>query len=412
MTPRIQDDRLPDGTRLQIVSETNTESVGMAVHVRIDDHESGGRDGLCAMAARCLGKESGSRTRTLLRGEIESGSGFGVDLDPFGIEAWVGSPADPAEIARAARLLLLDTLANPIFAPDTVAAARKSFDVQSKLIHDHVPGRALATGIRRALGWGTEPTPDPADLGRIGPAQIDAFHRGCFVPERTSIVVCGRVDVESMRTLVRSLLAVGDWGTRPRPKIRPSTFPEPSTSRPRDIVLPRGAGLGFATLTWVGPGSDSGPGSVADAAVLDALVGDGKGSRLFAERERDAIGYELRSRWMPGPRRSLMQWWCLGSAPGTELRDRMLRVAADLAQNRLPPTNDELDRARGLYLGRRRTIPEHPVWRARRRAVATGIGMSQFDDNPGQWVGAVDTGRVANAAARWFSAPPTMVRTD
>lgn len=405
-------EKLPDGTRVIVVPEPAADTVGMAVHVRVTDSEADGRDGMCALVAECLGKETPSRTGALLRGAVETRVGFGVAADTHGIELWAGARADAADVARSARLLFLDTLANPTFSAEVVSTARQAMIRRAALLGDDPIASALVFGTRRALGVGTGAFPDNESLARIGPAQLDAFHRTFFVPERTTVAVHGRVDPDSVRTLVRSLLAVGDWGQRPKARFRPAPDPDANTGRGRDAIVPRRGGLGLASLTWVGPGTETGPRSIAESALLDTLVGDGKGSRLFAHRERTGLSYEIRSRWVPGPRISLMQWWCLGTASGKELRDALLDVARTLTAGAMPIAPEELERAKGLLIGRRRTSADHPVLRARRTAAANGLGMGEFDAAVANWVSETDLARVAKAANPWFSSPPFVVRTD
>ncbi|MFY7953158.1 MAG: M16 family metallopeptidase [Armatimonadaceae bacterium] len=405
-------DTLPDGTRIVVVPEPAADAVGMAVHVRVTDADAEGRDGMCSLAAECLGKETPSRTGTLLRGAVESSVGFGVDCDPWGVSLWAGSRAESTEIARTARLLVLDTLANPTFSAENLANARAALGRRAALLGDDPVATALAIATRKAFGNGSGPSIDQQSLARIGPSQLDAFHRTFFVPERTTIAIHGRVEPDSLRTLVRSLLSVGDWGRRPKARFRSIPDFEPDGNRPRDITVARRGGLGLATLTWVGPGTDRGTAAVAEAALLDTLAGDGKGSRLFGVRERTGMVYEIRSRWVPGPRASLMQWWCVGDTSGKDLRDALLGAARGIAAADPAVSSEELDRAKGLLLGRRRTSADHPVWRARRTASAIGLGMGEFEAGYAKWIAEMDSVHLGKAAAQWFSMPPLVVRTN
>ncbi|MFM7322515.1 MAG: hypothetical protein ACKO5K_13465, partial [Armatimonadota bacterium] len=117
--------RLDNGARLVVLEDSKAPQVAMAVAVRAGVLEEGPVAGLSALVVRAMGRESDTRSAVLFRADAEGSGAFGVDGDRQLAVAWVVAEPDPVDVARAARLLLLDTIARPVLSAEGLALARR-----------------------------------------------------------------------------------------------------------------------------------------------------------------------------------------------------------------------------------------------------------------------------------------------
>ncbi len=363
------------------------------------------------MVARSLGRESETRSAALLRSDAEGNGAFGVEGNDRWVDAWVVSDPDPVDIARAARLLLLDTMVRPSIGVETVAEARR------RLIRDSVVSalswidRLAGRARRRALGPDAGDEVDFSAVSRFAPSALEAFHRKWFRPERAAIAVHGPVDAGSFRDLAQALLGVGGWAEAVA--LPPSRFPsnDPVPAGLRDIVLPRADSLGGCAVSWRIPGAEAGKQAIAHAMLLDAVVGLGKGSRLFALRERDGIAYELRSRFEPGFRAGSWTLWAMGRRSGPEYRDALIACVRGIADGTAPITEEALARARGLLLGQRESESQGGWALVRRTAAWQVLGHGECDRELPALLAQTTSQQIVGAAARVLATHPAVART-
>ncbi|MFM7320624.1 MAG: M16 family metallopeptidase, partial [Armatimonadota bacterium] len=264
---------------------------------------------------------------------------------------------------------------------------------------------------RRALGVDAGEEPEDSGLARVTPAQLEAFHRRCFRPERAVVAVHGRVDPKSVRDLVQALLGVGGWADlAPVPPMRVPPV-EPVPSGIRDTVVPGNAGLGACALCWQVPGAEAGKETMARLLLLDAVVGQGKGARLFGLRERLGIAYEVRSALEPGFRLGSWSLTAMGRRGGIEYRDRLTEVVRAIADGSAPVAAEELARARGLLLGQREVAGAMGWSRARRTAAWEALGHGECDRELPTLLAAATSPQLAETARRILAGRPGVVRT-
>lgn len=408
---RAETFRLDNGTTLVVVPEPNAPVVSLAACVRAGALEEGNEPGIAALLTRCLGRESEARSSLLLQADVDAFGGFGAEYDGETIAAWVVSDPDPVEVARAAQTLLLNTLARPRFTEETLAVARAQQRRDLVLRRENFTVELLARLRNRATGVEVRLLGDEADVARLRASRVEAFHARWFRPDRTVVAVHGRGEPDSIRALVQTVLNVGGWndlGPAPRTAAPP---PEPVPDGLRDVVLERPGAFSAAGVAYLAPRAAVGPDRHAALQVLDAALGGGKASRLFALRDRGGLGYEIRSVWTPGRAASVWSAYVLGTRSGPQMRDALLETTAALGKGTAPLGDAEVDRAKGFLIGQRRQTRQTAARRARASAWAEAMGLGDLERDYEARIGAVRRETVDALARELFATRPVVVRT-
>jgi zinc protease len=355
--------------------------------------EIAGEGGLTSLLARSWLSSTEDRTVGLLAYDV---SAIGGDLATLAtgdrVEISAICRGEGAAVTAAAQTLFLSYVAAPAFDDDAVRRAQAEQLRDIELSRDDAVSETLAALRRRV--WqgappGRDPLGEPAAVRAATPETVRRHYARLFQqPERAVFVVAGNIRPADAFRLVESNLNAGGWpdrlrtdGGKPLPPRRPA--PHEWQSIPpdlRDGDTGRRVPAPILAVGFLAPGTAGKPSSAADHAallVLDALAAGGKGSRLFALRDRPAagvppIGYDVRSLIEPGRAQTLWAAYVLGCArPFAEVKTALLATLRSLADGTRPATDAELARAKAYLKGR------HLRERARIRDRAFGAAVAE-----------------------------------
>jgi len=384
--------RLGNGlTVLVAPDDANVVSIRAALRITAGD-EPVGQEGvrfltqqlLLRGTAGCSGREL-AKTADALGAVLQAG----VETDYVYLQADA-----PAEAMPAVLTLVSQALLQPSFPEAEVEAAKEA---ALRLVRPLAPGAAAQAGMLAGL-YGAHPYArgesgvGPA-VARLSRAAVVAFHRRCYVPERTVVAVCGRVDVREALALATRLL--GGWAPGSSAAVCAAAPAAQPDTRPRVCELP--VSDCYLMLGFRVPG-------LADAdypalAVLNTLLGMGMGSRLYAAmRDREGLAYQVYSRQGQLLRDNYLAITVV--VPPGRLEAARQAVLAEIAQlQQSPPSEAEMLRARrytvGTYLldhQRNRDLARYLCWYE-----VLGLGYTYDERFPAlvERVGAADLMRVA-----------------
>jgi predicted Zn-dependent peptidase len=274
--------------------------------------------------------------------------------------------AAPDAWREAAGRLLVALFRDPVDSAATVRVRRAI--VRELEARESSPSDALARAVERAVfgeehPWGRPAVGTARTVGRIGVAQVDAFLRGAFTPERTVVAVVGPVEQGEVEEALRTHFGEGSLRTTPVEAPQPAASP---------VRTPYDAITAWVSASWhFGEDAD-----VEALAMLSRLalerVSFGPSRRTVynarAEVLRHAGGGELRLHLVVPPREA--EAWA----------DRLREAVGAFAEGPLsaPVFADRLRR----YRGERLLELETPEARARamaRNALMGGGGESLVD---------------------------------
>jgi zinc protease len=118
-------------------------------------------------------------------------------------------------------------------------------------------------------------------IAGVSRAAVQAYYREHYVPEKTTVVVAGRVPAaEAVAVVARHF---DGWaGAAPAPD---GTGEPPAPPTRREVALERPLREAYVALAWAGPRVREGGGSEEDdvyaTEVLTAVLGQGRASRLY-----------------------------------------------------------------------------------------------------------------------------------
>jgi predicted Zn-dependent peptidase len=149
--------------------------------------------------------------------------GAHLDVDPEKDGVAFTVTAAPDAWAEATRVLLVALFRDPV---DSVATVRQRSAIVRELQgREASPADALERERAKAVfgaghPWGRPPVGTAATVGRIRVAQVDAFLRGQFTPERTVVAVVGPVTEDEAREVLAPHMPPGE--------LRGDSVPPPS----------------------------------------------------------------------------------------------------------------------------------------------------------------------------------------
>ena len=275
---------LPDGVRLILKPEAETERTAVSLFIAIRPDISPNSATVGEMVARTLFYGNANRTQNsiqALAGEV----GGSLDVLRSGELVAVNYVTSPEQLPEALHLLC-DCLKYASFAPESLNRALLSLRKERQ--NEHATGfeRGYAA-VKKLLGQ-EEPPEDL--LRRVTQAQARAYFLRNFAPTQTVISIVGRFDPVRTQGLLNAFLA--DY-TRPNflaPSIVDMSLPLPAQTSP--LLLPSS---GLSAYAFVGvPAPSAASPDYPAFMVLQALLGGGHASRLFRQaREMLGFGYEV-----------------------------------------------------------------------------------------------------------------------
>lgn len=293
--PALHESTLANGLTVIVVPRPGLPLVSWVLAVRTGpEADPAGRSGVAALTATLLTKGARREGRDVpapvlarqaeaLGGQLDSASGWQLTS----LSMTVTTPRAPAALA-----LLADALRQPLLSDGELARARAQAVDGLKLALGS-PGDVAAMALRRQF-WG--PTPHgavvtPASLGRIGVADVRAFHRRWVRPDNAVLVAVGDVDPAEVADWAARHL--GGWRAAATPL--PTVAAQPPRPQPEALLLVDMPGTGQSAVMVAAPYLAASRGErlpLRIGQLANAVIGGGYSSRLNQEvRIRRGLSY-------------------------------------------------------------------------------------------------------------------------
>jgi len=262
----------------------------------------------------------------------------------------------------------------------------------------------LYAAVYGAHPYGLPVLGTPQSLKRIGHAEILAWYRAFYRPERMVLAVSGQIRAADVVAEARRL-----FGGLPRggEVAEPRNPAPPAGGAGRHVVEQPAQQAQILTGTLAPALADA---DHAAVKVLATVLGGGMAGRLFAElRDKQALAYAASAYYEPVREPGVLVLY-LGTAPDNVSRaEPALRREIERARSQ-PVTPEELARAKGFLLGNyamdRRTNARQAWYLAFYEIEAVG------GDFPARYraaVEAVTAADVRRVAQRYLAAPTILV---
>ena len=288
--------RLPNGLQVWVVPRKGLPRVDVVLSVRDAGAAADGlkQPGFAALLAELLTEGSQQRdaraiaqAAQALGGAVSATSGNdGITLNANALASKVGPLLQlVAEVAR-----------QPAFADGEVSLA-KSNALEALKAASARPGFRADGALGRAI-YGDHPygnsQPTAAAIEAVTPAALRTAHAQRFRPERSLLVIAGRIDPAQALTLARANF--GDW--RSQGEALPAVAATASSARPQHVLLER-PGSVQATLRLGRPGIPASHPDYVPLKVTSGVIGEGFSSRInmnLREEKGYTYGASARSR--------------------------------------------------------------------------------------------------------------------
>ena len=394
---------------LLVFPDPSAPALALAASVRLAPADEGHDEGVGSLLARLLGADAEGRSTAQIQRDIDAFGAIGSEYDGAALTAW--ALTDPSALEDAARTLLVNVLAHPVFSAESVALGLADLERARLRSESDLVDRTLDALRTRVLGTSTNLLGTPQSVARLTAERVEAFHSRFVRPDRTTLIAAGKCDPEAVRDKVTALLAASGWSElEPSPKPKNADIWEPLDAL-RDLALP----LRAPSLVVAGglrlPGLRQTAADYPALLLLDALLGGGKGGRLFTRlRDRASLGYDTHSVFLPGRDATLWGAYLWGDTPTDTTRAALRAFFSDCGKGDF--TESELTRAKGWWRGQRLRERQRLLSRARSAASLSALGLDPARDAalPAQ-LDAVTLEEVNALARKLFAQNPAFVYT-
>jgi zinc protease len=407
--PAVTEFALPTGVRAALRHEPGAGAAAICAMVAGGAEADPEGSRLADLTTRCLfGDNQNLSKAAVWRAVYAAGGDLSCTWSEQGVAISCVTTPDRFEDAL---YVIAQALKNAEMDVEIVAAAKRAIGVSLRAEAanpDAVAGAAARQALFPNSPYGKPRIQADAALRRLTRADVLRCYQTWFRPERCSIAVVGDVTAARARRARENYFV--DFERQPVPR-QPVAEAKPSSGPARQAIAMRsGTSLVMTLLPAPAPASDD----FAAALTLAALLGGGKGSRMFRElREAEGIGYALGAecRWQAAGNHIVAS---VETPPSETARAEEILdgVVAGLVAR--PPGEAELERARRFASGAYRLAHERVRDRAYHLALWAGttLGASADDALAARIakVTAEDVVRVARAAqghrARVVVSPP------
>ena len=350
--PPIERFTLPNGLEVLVVARKDLPVVSYGIAVKAGGYDEtretlGVSDFVAAMLRR--GTKNGSKTR--------SADDISRAIDAVGgaLDAQASNEATTAVctvLSKDSKLcldLLADILMHPSF-PESempevrdqlLAAVASRTDSPYELAAAHFDNQLF--GEKHPDGW----VLTAEDVRKIKRADLEAFWRANYRPNRAVLTVAGDVDVAHLRGAVEK--AFGGWARGAAPKRPGWTIPKPERTR---VLLVDRPDLTQATFIVGHPGiKHADPRWYAATLVNYVLGGSDFSSRLMTEvRAKRGLTYGISSSF--GASLYDGAFHVVASTKNESVWEALLATENEIRRMKAEgPTAAELDKATGYYAG-------------------------------------------------------------
>jgi zinc protease len=285
---------LPNGVVVLGKESRTTPAVTVLVGVRGGAfYDPAGLEGTAALVARVLDRGTVTFTETEIAEELD---GRGASLSVMaGRHQLTISATCLSEDFEAIFSLVADITRHPLFAPHEVETRRA--ELLTAILQDEDDPAAVAVDV--VMGrlypehpYGRRPRGTQATVERISRDDLVAFHRRCFTPEGTTVVVVG--DVEAEVVLRAAARAFESWHV-PRAWEPPLTSVVPANGRNCEVITMMNKAQTDIAYAFIGM-RRSDPDYYAGWVMNNALGQYALGGRLGDSiRERQGMAYYVYS---------------------------------------------------------------------------------------------------------------------
>lgn len=387
--PPVLKASLSNGLRLLSQQNDSSEIVSIVCQIRAglpDERED--QAGLAALTAEALLKGTTTHPGASWAAEVARAGG-NLRTQP-GFDFTEVSIVTSKDQFEPALKLIADTVAHPRFDADEVLDARNTLKRRIAAIVDDFSGASYQTLLSQLYShnpYGRPLNGYAQTLDRLTAADVRKFWQASYVQNRMVVAVVG--DIDAARGLSLAQKAFEDV---PFQASAVTPTPEPAVlARPRAEMLQRSGPAAQVMVGYLAPGATRTTYPVY--AVLDAIAGEGKRSRLFTNiREKRSIGYDLGAFYQP----LLFQSHLVGYVvmppsrpnPKTKQSEPLIDpvkgyILDEYRQLALTgPTDAELARARSFVVGRyalrQERTRDQAKWLSWYAAMGLGADFNQY----------------------------------
>jgi predicted Zn-dependent peptidase len=346
--PQVQQEKLPNGLTVWLVSKPGLPKVSMAIAVRGGlAADPADRPGISELLANTVNQGTTSKTARQIAEQIQSAGG---DLDiSSNKDAVIISTSVLSPRADTALALLADLIQNAMFPDNEVTLAKRNLS-DSLRQRESEPSFLASRAMARVL-FGDTPyhvtAPTQESIAASTPADLKKIYAERFRPDQAVFIAVGDFENGAMLSRVQSEL--GRWksqnGTPVGVPPHPSTTPKPS------VFLVQRPGSVQTTLEFGTFGPTRGDADYEAAQVANAIYGGTFGSRLITNIREDK-GYTYSPFSNLSTYRSAGVFFTRADVRNEVTGPSFNEITYEL--NRMAttsPSKDEMDKARRFLVG-------------------------------------------------------------
>ena len=285
--PSITRKTLPNGLQVWVVPRTGLPRVDYVLAVRGAGYaaDDATLPGFANILAGLLNEGTARRdSRAVAEAAQSYGGTVGGGANNDGITVSANALASHAGPMMQ---LLAEVVRTPAFPPNEVKLA-KTNALESLKAQEAQPGFRAERALSRAI-YGTHPyghtTPTEASIKAVGEAALIEAHARRFRPDRSLLVIAGRIDSASALKLAAE--AFGDW--KAAGEALPETPAAPGAAEPVRLLVER-PGSVQSTLRLGSPGPAASAGDYVPLRLASTILGGSFSSRINT-RLREEKGY-------------------------------------------------------------------------------------------------------------------------
>jgi zinc protease len=400
----------PNGLKLLVKQNASSEIVAIQCLVRAgvaEEQESSA--GIAALTAEtCLRGTKGHPGALMNQAVAAAGGGLSLVSRPDYAEFSLVTARDRF---MPALKLMAEIVGEPALAAEGLESARAALKQRLDALDDDFDTASYQTllgELYRSGPYGRPVFGYPSTLAGITLRDVQRFHQRYYVPSNITVAVVGDIDPPTATEAARK--AFGALEFRPRPAVA-APGPE-SITQPRVQLVQKAGANAQVMVGYLVPRTT--PQNYPVYRILNAIVGEGKRSRLFQElREKHNFGYDLGSFYQPLLYQSHLVGFVVTAPFRANPRTGAPEPTVDTARARLlqqfqtlaeeGPTDAEITRAKNFLIGRHALEHERNSGQAHWLAWSELMGLGyQFDQEFAARISAITKEQVQQASKDTF----------